>query len=55
MASGNGARIVPPSVPMTITQIGAGELVLEPGRGHAIDLPPGRGHAIDLEPTYVYP
>ena len=55
MASGNGARIAPPSVPMTITQIGAGELVLEPGRGHAIDLPPGRGHAIDLEPTYVYP
>ena len=55
MASGNGARIVPPSVPMTITQIGAGELVLEPGRGHAIDLSPGRGHAIDVEPTYVYP
>ena len=55
MASGNGARIVPPAVPMTITQIGAGELVLEPGRGHTIDLPPGRGHAIDLEPTYVYP
>ena len=45
MASGNGARIAPPSVPMTITQIGAGEFVLESGCGHAID----------LEPTYVYP
>ena len=45
MTSGNGARIVPPSVPMTITQTGAGEFVLEPGRGHPID----------LEPTYVYP
>ena len=46
MASGHGARIVPPSVPMTITQIGAGDFVLEPGRGHAIDLEPT---------TYVYP
>lgn len=45
MASGNGARIVPPSVPATITQIVAEELVLESGSGHAID----------LEPTYVYP
>ena len=45
MASGNGARIVPPSVPMTITRIGGGGFVLEPGRGHAID----------LEPTSVYP
>jgi hypothetical protein len=45
MASGNGARIVPPTVPMTITQIGTGEFVLESGCGHAID----------LEPTYVYP
>jgi hypothetical protein len=45
MASGNGARIVPPAVPMTITRIGAGELVLETGRGHAID----------PEPTSVYP
>ena len=45
MASGNRARIVPPAVPITITQIGDGEFVLEPGRGHAID----------LEPTYVYP
>ena len=45
MASGNGARIGPPAVPMTIGQIGAGEFVLEPGRGHAID----------PEPTYVYP
>jgi hypothetical protein len=45
MASGNGARIVPPAVPMTITRIGAGEFVLEPGRGHAID----------PEPTSVYP
>ena len=45
MASGSGARIVPSAVPMTITQIGAGEFVLEPGRGHAID----------LEPTDVYP
>jgi hypothetical protein len=45
MASGNGARIVPPSALMTITQIGAGAFVLEPARGHAID----------LEPTYVYP
>jgi hypothetical protein len=31
---------------MTITQIGAGEFVLEPGRRHAIDLEPT---------TYVYP
>ena len=46
MASGNGARIVPPSVLMTITQIGAREFVLEPGRRHAIDLEPT---------TYVYP
>jgi hypothetical protein len=45
MASGSGARIVPPAVPMTITQIGAGEFVLESGSGHAID----------LELTYVYP
>ena len=45
MASGNGARIAPSSVPMTITQIGAGAFVLE-----AVG-----GHAIDLEPTYVYP
>ena len=45
MASGNGARIAPSSVTMTITQIGAGAFVLEPGAGHAID----------LEPTYVYP
>src|SRR3954462_11920894 len=37
MAGGNGARIVPPAVPMTITRIGAGELVLESGRRHAID------------------
>jgi hypothetical protein len=45
MASGSGARIVPPAVPMTITQTGAGEVVLESGSGHATD----------LEPTYVYP
>lgn len=45
MASGNSARIVPPAVPMTITRTGAGELVLESGRGHAID----------PEPTSVYP
>lgn len=45
MASGNGARMVPPAVPMTIAWIGAGEFVLEPGRGHAID----------PEPTSVYP
>ena len=45
MASGNGVRIVPPSVPMTITPIGAGEFVLDSGRGHGID----------LEPTDVYP
>ena len=45
MASGSGARIVPPTVTMTITQIGAGEVVLESGSGHATD----------LEPTYVYP
>ncbi|HEY2763697.1 MAG TPA: hypothetical protein VGJ13_06745 [Pseudonocardiaceae bacterium] len=45
MASGNGVRIVPSSVPMTITQIGTGEFVLESGSGHAID----------LEPTYGYP
>jgi hypothetical protein len=45
MASGNGARIGPAAVPMTITRIGAGELVLETGRGHAID----------PEPTSVYP
>jgi hypothetical protein len=45
MASGNGARIAPSSVPMTITQIGAGAFA--PG--------PGGGHAIDLEPTDVYP
>ena len=45
MASGNGARIVPPSVLMTITQIAAGEF----------DLESGSEHAIDLEPTYVYP
>jgi hypothetical protein len=45
MASGNGVRIVPPSVPMTITPIGAGQFVVEPGRGHAID----------LEPADVYP
>ena len=45
MASGSGARILPPTVPMTITRIGAGEVVLEPGRGHATD----------LEPTCVYP
>ena len=45
MASGNGARIVPPSVPMTITQTGAGEFALDSGGGHAID----------LEPTCVYP
>jgi hypothetical protein len=30
---------------MTITRFGAGEVVLESGRGHAID----------LEPTCVYP
>jgi hypothetical protein len=40
MAGGNGARIVPPAVPMTITRIGAGELVLESGRRHAIDPEP---------------
>jgi hypothetical protein len=45
MASGNGVRIVPPSVPMTITPIGAGEFV--PGSGS--------GHGIDLEPADVYP
>ena len=45
MANGNGTRIVPPSAPMAITQIGGGEFVLEPGREHAID----------LEPTSVYP
>jgi hypothetical protein len=45
MASGNGVRIVPPAVPMTITRISAGEFVLEPGSGHAID----------PEPTSVYP
>jgi hypothetical protein len=47
MASGNGARIAPSSVPVTITQIGSGEFVLEPGGGHATDLEP--------TPTYVYP
>jgi len=45
MASGSGARIVPSAVPMTITQIGAGEVVLESGRGNATG----------LEPTCVYP
>jgi hypothetical protein len=45
MASGNGARIGPPAVPMTITRIGAGEFVLESGNAHAID----------PEPTSVYP
>jgi hypothetical protein len=45
MASGNGARIGPPAVPMTIGQIGAGAFVLESGSGHAID----------PEPTSVYP
>ena len=45
MASGNGARIGPAAVPMTITQIGAGEFALESGREHAID----------PEPTSVYP
>ena len=45
MASGIGAQIAPSSVPMTITRIGVGEFVLEPGRGHAID----------PEPTSVYP
>jgi hypothetical protein len=45
MASGNGARIAPSSVPMTITQIGIGAFVLESGRGHAID----------LKPTFVCP
>jgi hypothetical protein len=45
MASGNGVRIVPPSVPMTITPIGPGRFVLDSGRGHGID----------LEPTDVYP
>ena len=45
MASGNGARIAPSSVPMTITQFGTGAFVLESGRGHAID----------LEPAFVYP
>ena len=45
MASGSGARIVPSAVPMTITRIGAGEVV--PGSG--------RGHATGLEPTCVYP
>jgi hypothetical protein len=47
MASGNGARIAPSSVPVRITQIGIGEFVLEPGGGHAIDLEP--------TPTYLYP
>jgi len=45
MASGNGARIAPSSMRMTITQIGTGAFVLESGRGHAID----------LEPTFVCP
>ena len=45
MASGNGARFVPPSVLMTITQIAAEEF----------DLESGSGHPIDLEPTCVHP
>ena len=45
MASGNGARISPSSVPRTITQFGIGAFVLESYRGHAID----------LEPTFVCP
>ena len=45
MASGNGARIAPSSVPVTIMQIGIGEFVLEAGGGNAID----------PEPTYLYP